>query len=138
MTEYLSLRNWEKFQHYKDRRPPWIKLHVELLDDFGLRKLPIPTRFVYVQLLLVAAIHENRIPNDAKFIGSRIDLPTKTVSSALRNLIDNGFLEVCAGLDASAGLAERYTRDRGRDREETEAQKLLEVKARVADSLMIA
>lgn len=27
------IKNWKKFQHYKDRRPPWIKLYTELLDD---------------------------------------------------------------------------------------------------------
>ena len=25
--------NWDKFQHYKDRDPVWIKLHPELLDN---------------------------------------------------------------------------------------------------------
>jgi len=34
----MRIKNWEKFQHYKDRRPPWIKLYRDLLDkrDFGL------------------------------------------------------------------------------------------------------
>ena len=27
----LTIKNWHKFQHYKDRNPPWIKLHYEIL-----------------------------------------------------------------------------------------------------------
>jgi len=27
----LRVKNWGKFQHYKDRNPPWIKLHRGLL-----------------------------------------------------------------------------------------------------------
>jgi len=29
----LKVKNWEKYQHYKDRNPPWIKLHFELLTS---------------------------------------------------------------------------------------------------------
>lgn len=29
----FRVRNWSKFQHFKDRRPPWIKLYRDLLDD---------------------------------------------------------------------------------------------------------
>jgi hypothetical protein len=32
-AEPLRFRNWERFQHYRDRRPPWIKLHRTLIDD---------------------------------------------------------------------------------------------------------
>jgi uncharacterized phage protein (TIGR02220 family) len=27
------IKNWSKHQHFKDRRPPWIKIHREILDD---------------------------------------------------------------------------------------------------------
>lgn len=33
---YLRVKNWKDWQHYKDREPPWVKLHGKLLrnDDF--------------------------------------------------------------------------------------------------------
>jgi hypothetical protein len=31
-VRYLRVKNWSEFQHYKDRNPPWIKLHRTLLD----------------------------------------------------------------------------------------------------------
>ena len=29
----IRIKNWEKFQHYRNRRPPWIRLYRDLLDD---------------------------------------------------------------------------------------------------------
>lgn len=124
--QYLSVRNWEKFQHYKQRRPPWVKFHVELLDDYELMHLSISSQLVYDRLLLLAARLDNAIPNDAKYVASLIHLPTKIVFAALTDLIDTGFLDVSRPHDASNPQANLYTRDRGRDREETEAQKLSE------------
>jgi hypothetical protein len=36
---YLRVKNWTEFQHYKDRNPPWIKLHRTLLDDYEFSRL---------------------------------------------------------------------------------------------------
>ena len=35
----LSIRNWAEFQHYKNRCPPWIKLHRGLLDNIEYHNL---------------------------------------------------------------------------------------------------
>lgn len=32
MADYLRVKNWRDHQHYRDRRPPWIKLMRELID----------------------------------------------------------------------------------------------------------
>ena len=29
----MKIKNWDKFQHFKDRRPPWVKLYRDILDD---------------------------------------------------------------------------------------------------------
>jgi hypothetical protein len=34
------IRNWHNFQHYKNRNPPWIKLHKTILDDPDYAALP--------------------------------------------------------------------------------------------------
>jgi len=28
-----QVKDWHKFQHFKDRRPPWVKLYRDLIDD---------------------------------------------------------------------------------------------------------
>ena len=37
---YLRVRNFEQFQHYKERNPIWIKLYCSLLDDYEFAQLP--------------------------------------------------------------------------------------------------
>jgi hypothetical protein len=32
-TGYIYITNWDDFQHYKDRRPVWIKNYVDLLEN---------------------------------------------------------------------------------------------------------
>ena len=33
MSDKYKIKNWEKFQHFKNRTPPWIKLYRDLLND---------------------------------------------------------------------------------------------------------
>lgn len=56
----IHIRNWEKFQHFKDRRPPWIKIYRELLDDPEWYELPDKAAKVLVMLWLVASEDEHR------------------------------------------------------------------------------
>ncbi|MHC4574378.1 MAG: hypothetical protein ACYS76_09650 [Planctomycetota bacterium] len=36
----MKIKNWEQFQHYKNRKPPWIRLYRDLLDDDDFADLP--------------------------------------------------------------------------------------------------
>ena len=51
----LITKNWAEFQHYKDRSPPWIKLHKELLDDRQYQSLPLASRALAPMLWLLAS-----------------------------------------------------------------------------------
>jgi len=51
----MRIKNWEKFQHYKNRRPPWIKLYRELLDDREFGSLPGEAAKHLVMLWLIAS-----------------------------------------------------------------------------------
>lgn len=88
----LSIRNWERFQHYKDRRPPWVKFYVELLDDYELSRAPVATRLLANLLLLVAAKTNNRIPNDAKWLASQVLMDENDVLEGVANLVDMRYL----------------------------------------------
>ena len=39
MDGEIVIVDWEKFQHYKNRNPPWIKLHTKLLRNYQFRML---------------------------------------------------------------------------------------------------
>lgn len=51
----MKIKNWDKFQHYKNRRPPWIKLHRELLDDPEWHRLRGDDAKFLLMLWLVAS-----------------------------------------------------------------------------------
>src|SRR5687768_18068275 len=51
----LFRSNFESFQHYKDRAPPWIKLYNELLDDYEFGQLPDASKMHLVAIWLLAS-----------------------------------------------------------------------------------
>lgn len=133
--QYLRVRNWEKHQHYKNRRPPWIKYHVESLNDYELVQLPVATRLLYKELLLVAAITDNNIPHDPAWIASETHLKQAVVIEGVENLVVAGFLTVTGSKRSASKALARRERDaspralaRGRGREETETEEESAVK----------
>jgi hypothetical protein len=72
MAKYLRVRNFEKFQTFKDRTPLWFKFYVSVLDDEELEALPEPTELHLYKIWALAARMGNLIPNDAGWIGRKI------------------------------------------------------------------
>jgi hypothetical protein len=99
----LKPKNWAVFQHYKDRCPPWIKLHRDLLNDRSFMRLPIASKALAPMLWLLAS--ESK---DGVFDGSldelvfRLHITEKDYQAGVKPLIDNGFFVVASGM-----LAER-------------------------------
>lgn len=77
---YLRFRNWERFQHYKDRNPLWIKLYQSLLDDYEFSQLDDASRLLAFYLMLLAARTNNKIPSDPEWIKSRCSLGKKPLN----------------------------------------------------------
>lgn len=88
----LQPKNWAVFQHYKDRCPPWIKLHRDILNDRTFMRLPIASKALAPMLWLLAS--ESK---DGVFDGSldelmfRLHITEKDYRDGLKPLIDNGF-----------------------------------------------
>lgn len=76
---YLSVKNYEQYQHYKDRSPPWIKLYRCILHDFAFRKLSEQDRFRYIGCLILACETENKIPYDEVYLSGILGLTTPKV-----------------------------------------------------------
>jgi hypothetical protein len=51
----MKIKDWEEFQHYKKRHPPWIRLYRHLLNDFQWHSLPGESAKVLVMLWLLAS-----------------------------------------------------------------------------------
>lgn len=99
---YLSIKNFDKHQHYKDRRPPWIKLHAEVLDDYAFSCLQDASKAHLMLLWVLASKLDNRIPYDLAFIARQIGA---TSPVDVEELVLQGFIAVSQ--DDSAALAPR-------------------------------
>ena len=60
--------NWARFQHYRERNPPWIKLHREILTSRVWVTGTDADRVLAIALMLVAASTDNAIPDDPAYI----------------------------------------------------------------------
>jgi hypothetical protein len=98
-------KNWRDFQHYKDRSPPWIRLHRRLLDDKDFQRLPVASRALAPMLWLLASESvEGWIDADPDELAFRLRTTEKDITLALRPLLEKGFFS--PEQDASAVLAE--------------------------------
>ncbi len=87
----LVVVNWGKFQHYKNRNPPWIKFHTSLLDDYDFQRLPGEAKWQLLLLWLIAAKQDNHIPDDREWLASLLHVPPDGLEIEI--LIDGGWLE---------------------------------------------
>ena len=97
---YVSVNHWEKFQHYKNRTPPWLKLHRDLLNNYEFRDLPDASKAHLVLIWLLASQLDNVIPADPEWIRERINCNDKV---DLNILIKKKFLiatDVHASIEA--------------------------------------
>ena len=121
--DYISIKNWEKYQHYHDRNPPWIKLYHSLLDDYEYCCLQDASKLLLISLFLLASRTDNKIPADPDWIKSKAAIKGKL---DFKPLVTIGFIKVNGDgkQDASKMLAsdkqngvpeteERQRRDRG-------------------------
>jgi hypothetical protein len=95
----LVPKKWDEFQHYKDRSPPWIKLHRDLLNNREYLRLPLASKALAPFLWLLASES-----NDAVFEASidelefRLRFSRKEIEDGLKPLIDNGFFSIASGV----------------------------------------
>ena len=82
------IKGWVKFQHFKDRRPPWIKLYRDILEDPDWHDLDGDTAKILVALWLLASEDEDqqgRLP-DARRLAFRLRISEIKVNQALAKL----------------------------------------------------
>jgi hypothetical protein len=51
----IRIKNWSEHQHFKDRRPPWIKVHREIIDDIEWHELSGDDAKLLISLWLIAS-----------------------------------------------------------------------------------
>ena len=103
--QYLSVKNLTKYQHYKHRNPPWIKLYREVWTDYTLRQLPVVARLLFLGLSSLAMELENRVPADPRYLSDRLGFKV-TLPDISHLLSSNLILSNLEEQVASATLAD--------------------------------
>ena len=91
---YIQIAEWETFQHYKHRDPPWIKLYSKLLDDDDFDRLPDDSKLLFYCLLLFASRRKNKIGVDFGWLQKKLPIKKRVSWRTLQPLIDAKFI-VC-------------------------------------------
>lgn len=121
MAQMYRIKNWARFQHYKERNPPWVKLHAEILASEDWVTLDDASKLLMLVCMVVAAKHEGCVPDNPGYI-RRVAYLSKTPN--LKPLVECGFLE----LQADASNAERLLANARPEKEadtETEEESIL-------------
>jgi len=80
-----KVRNWDRFQHYRNRCPPWIKLHRSLLDDADYAACPAASAKLLPLIWLVASEDHGRLP-DVRRLAFRLRVSEQVARAALSDL----------------------------------------------------
>jgi len=121
--QFIRVVNWKRFQHYKDRNPPWIKMHRELLTSRTWVAGDDASRVLAITCMLLAAETDNKIPLDVAYLRRRAYLNQEPDFSGL---VSSQFIEIVddAG-SASIALADCKQNARPETETETETEKTL-------------
>lgn len=112
----MKIKNWSKFQHFKDRKPPWVKLYRDVLDDLEWHELDPLASKVLVMCWLIASEDEGRLPN-IKTLSFRLRMTEKQTIDCINKL--SHWLEQ----DDINVISEQYQVDSLETEKETETKK---------------
>jgi len=87
--KYFSVKNFDKFQHYKERNPPWIKLHNSIFTDYYFSCLQDASKLHLLLIWALASKLGNKIPFDEKWLKQQLNLKSNV---NVKPLFDKGFL----------------------------------------------
>jgi len=93
----IKIKNWSKYQSYKDRRPPWIRFHRTMLDDYAYQKMSADSRALLPMLWLLACEDEDPrsglIQLEIEEISFRLRQPEKIINKCINELQSVDFIE---------------------------------------------
>ncbi len=130
----ISIKGWGDFQHYKERNPPWIKLHKKLLDNYQFHCLHVASKALAPLLWLLASeSNTGSIDKEPEEICFRLRMTKEEFFFALNPLITSGF--VIVEQDASEVLADCKRDAMPETEREKELEKETEKKPRAKRAL---
>lgn len=72
---WFEVKNWDRFQHYTKRRPPWIKLYARSLpEDEAFKQYTDSAKALYFYVLTTAAKFDGYLPADPRYLENHLGL----------------------------------------------------------------
>lgn len=116
------IKNWDKYQHYKNRRPAWIKLYRDLLDDIEWFSLSDGASKLLVMCWLIASEADGELPG-VEELSFRVRMDKKKLSALLSSLshwIEEDASNLLADCKQPAILEREKEREEEKERETEE------------------
>ena len=117
--QWIEIVNWDRFQHYRSRRPLWIKTYTELVTKREYLQLTGAERGLLHGLWMIYALSGGEVPADLKQLNRWLELSAKQVQ--LESLNHAGFTRVVA----SKPLAQSKREKKKLNKEKNEEPELL-------------
>lgn len=96
-ARYIVIPNWDRLQHYKDRQPAWIKLHLDLLGNDAWLDLSTDDRCLLITIwMLVGRYGNGRVKADLRWLQGQANLPLSNRYRGLHRLNEAGFIHFSA------------------------------------------
>ena len=131
----IQVTEWSSFQSYKDRTPPWIRLHRRLLDNYEFQSMSSDSRALLPMIWLLASENDDptsgRVDLDITRISFRLRQPEKTIKLCLKEMEKSGFISMLQ--ECNESVTDILPRDRGRGETEAEAKTEADIKLEFED-----
>jgi len=103
--KYFQVKDWNKFQHYKERNPPWIKLETDVFMKYEFGSLSDASKLLAVCIWTLASRSRDPklglVPADLEYIKRQCNLGDLIKIEHLKELVNQGYI-----IDASNALAD--------------------------------
>lgn len=116
------IKNWREFQHYKDRNPPWIKLHFSILSSKDWVTLDDASRVLAITLMLIGSKNEGLIDGSDSGLEYIRRVAYLKKRPNIKPLILCGFLEIASECKQMLAEFRPETENINTDREEVPAE----------------
>ena len=124
----IKVKDWNKFQHFKDRKPPWIKLYRDLLDDLEWHELDPLAAKALVAIWLIASENDGELP-EMKKLAFRLRVTEKQAISIVSQL-DHWLIQDDINLISDRYQSDSLEIEKETYRKETETKKETEKRER--------
>ena len=90
--EYFKIADkyYGRLSHYKNRTPPWIKIHNDFLEDYEFSKLTDQEKYHFIASMLLASRCNNKIVYDSDWVRQKFNARSKI---NLNLFLEKGFIE---------------------------------------------